>query len=845
LKSQVGATGGTMSVELDLVFTGKDHVEVRFGRTDSGKLKFTNPLTAKDRKDIQWYLEVYGSHWSDEPDDIEARRIADKLPVWGKALFDAVFGDSAAARLFNSFQDQREQARLLTIRAEDPAILSIPWELLHDSKKGGVFLFHENPRISIRRGVSGATGGVPAFKVNPRDRLHLLFVVSRPEDASFLDPRADARAVLDALEKHAPGRFTWEFLRPATIDALVDRIEDKNLPPVDILHFDGHGMFGRDHDSGTDMGYLVFEQDDGKTDLVSAQQLGENLHRQQVPLIILSACQTAAHGDNRDPMSSVAARLTAAGIPAVLAMSHSVLVPTTRMLFGQFYKDLARVRPVGESLDIARRFLKNNPRKYEVQRGPKRIWLELQDWFLPALYQSGEDVPLLTESDKEQEAEIPQPSTNLPKVPEAGFFGRRRELWNIEKWFSDKTRRITITGFGGQGKTALAEEAGRWLVRTGMFKKALILRYNEVASSDALGVAVSTTGSVLGETLIDAKAVEKALKNMPTLVILDNLEALADEPLRELLTAAVQWSKAGGSRVLCTTRKPDFGHPEYRVEGSLEHRRISLTGLAPGDALEWYTHLMKLPPEPVVPQPKRDELITLFDKVKFHPLSIRVLAQQLKTRRPVELGPRLEHLIAARRSAASSAATDTTLPELVASLQLSLDRLDETARQMLPRLGVFQCGAMESELLAITEIGEDVWPALRRQLEAAALMEVEPVPGVIPPFFRFHPTLAPMLWEQLSMDEQARLSVAHRQQYYGLVNFLYREDSKNPHEARAIAWRELPNILHAAHGALDAADGDSVEFVTYVNKFLNNFGLKQESVLSLGTWRRQPVASNC
>ncbi len=218
----------------------------------------------------------------------------------------------------------------------------------------------------------------PRSKLHPRDRLHLLFVVSRPEDAGFIDPRADPRAVLDALEKHAPGRFTWEFLRPATIDALVDRIEDKNLQPVDILHFDGHGMFGRDDDSGTDMGYLVFEQDDGKTDLVSAQQLGENLHRQQVPLIILSACQTAAHGDNRDPMSSVAARLTAAGIPAVLAMSHSVLVPTTRMLFGQFYKDLARVRPVGESLDNARRFLKNNPRKYEVQRGPKRIWLELR-----------------------------------------------------------------------------------------------------------------------------------------------------------------------------------------------------------------------------------------------------------------------------------------------------------------------------------------------------------------------------------------------------------------------------------------------------------------------------------
>jgi tetratricopeptide (TPR) repeat protein len=529
----------------------------------------------------------------------------------------------------------------------------------------------------------------------------------------------------------------------------------------------------------------------------------------------------------------VAARLTAAGIPAVLAMSHSVLVPTTRMLFGQFYKDLARVRPVGESLDIARRFLKNNPRKYEVQRGPKRIWLELQDWFLPALYQSGEDVPLLTESDEEQEVEVAQPSTNLPKPPEAGFFGRGQELWDIEKWFSDKARRITITGFGGQGKTALAEEAGRWLLRTGMFKHAVIAYYARVQSRDSVSVAVSTIGSVLGETLIDAKAAEKALKKTPTLVILDNLEALAEESLKELLDAAVLWSGAGDSRVLCTTRKPDFDHPEYKVEGSLEHRRISLTGLgslkAPGDALEWYTHLMKLPPAPVVAQPDREDLANLFHKVNFHPLSIRVLAQQLKTRRPAELGPRLEHLLAARRTAASSAASDTTLPELVASLQLSLDTLDDAARQMLPRLGVFQGGAMQSDLLAITQISEDVWLALRQQLESAALIEDEDLPGVTVPFLRFHPTLALMLWEQLSSDGQAALSLAHRQRYRALTYYLHNADMQNPREARAIAWRELPNILHAVHGALDTADDDAVGFANSVNSFLKDFGLRRES----------------
>lgn len=854
-----------MTLELNLRFPRTNEVIVSFEGEDSGTLPFTDPLIAKDRKDLQWYLEVYGAHSLGAPDDAEAARIAAQLPVWGKALFDAVFGDRAAQRLFNDFQDRRDDSRLLTISAEQPAILSLPWELLHDSAKGGVHLFLETPRISIRRRMAGATGGRAPFRVKSKDRLHLLFVVSRPEGAGFIDPRADAQAVLDALARHTPGRVTWEFLRPPTLDALVRRLEDAALPPVDILHFDGHGVFdcdgglpeavaqGKQHSfsplqsaaskdqavtpaagSPANTGYLLFEDATGKMDLVSAQQLGENLHRHEVALVILSACQSAALGDTDEPLGSVAVRLTATGIPAVLAMTHSVLVATTRALFEEFYENLAKCRGIGEALDNARRYLKNHPEKYQVQRGSQRVPLKLYDWFLPALYQSGADVPLIKKAkDKSPQPEAAAPCTNLPPRPEAGFFGRRRELWDIERGFADQTRRITLTGFGGQGKTALAEEAGRWLTRTGLFQAAVILRYNEIPSGDAVGVAVSTLGSVLGESLIDADAATAALRKTATLVILDNLEAVAPEPLRQLLDAAVSWSEAGGSRVLCTTRTPDFNHPHYRVEGTRIHRRIALEGLghhaAPDDALEWFAELQQLPPAPSVPSPAREALVELFDRVRFHPLSIRVLAQQLKTRRPAELGQRLEQLLTAGSAVGAPAATDDTPPELVASLQLSLDRLDDTARQVLPRLGVFQGGAWEPVLLKITEIGEAVWPVLRAQLEAAALLEAEPLLGVLNPFLRFHPTLAPLLWAQLNADEQARLSAAHRQRYYNLIDELYHVDDQAPSQARAVAWQELPNLLHAVHAALAAGETDAVDYADYVNRFLYVFGLQREA----------------
>lgn len=868
-------TGNRPHVELNLSFPDKDHVLVTLGATGTGNLRFVSPITKADRRDLRWYVETYGAQSLGDPDDVEARRIAGLLPEWGRRLFDAAFGESVALRLFHRFQDTRDRDRVLTIAAEHPAILALPWELLHDSAPNGGFLFHDNPRISIRRTVAGATDGVAPFPIAPKERLRLLFVVSRPEGAGFLDPRADPQAVLDALEEHAPGRVSCEFLRPPTLDMLVERLEDETRP-VDVVHFDGHGVFdregglpetieqnlaGRRHgaeimrdrepgpDAGPpDTGYLLFESATGEIDPVSADKLGRNLHQHRVALVILSACQSAAmaeldsaKADDDEverPMGSVAARLTATGIPSVLAMTHSVLVPTTRALFGALYKDLARQKRLGEALDNARRFLSNHPEKYEVQRGPERTWLRLQDWFLPALYQAGEDAPLLAEPPAGDPLAAAPPRTNLRAAPEEGFFGRRRELWQIERWFTAKARRITITGFGGQGKTALAEEAGRWLVRTRMFEATVFVDYSRIQALDAEAVAVTNIGTVLGTTLLDAGAATAALRKVPTLIVLDNLEALAPEPLRALLDAAVAWSEAGSSRVMCTTRRPELGHPQYRIDGTLVHRRIPLAGLGdrrnPDDALEWFAELSKLPPAPTAGRPRRADLIDLFEKVRFHPLSIRVLAQQLKTREAKRLGERLEELLAPGAASADGAAIGEDTPAgLLASLQLSLDRLDPAARALLPRLGVFQGGAFEDDLLAIVQIPEAEWRPLCRQLEAAALLEVENVDGVGPPFLRFHPTLAPMLWAGLNAEEQEGLGIAHRQRYSSLAHFLYTEDNRNPLAVRAIARREMPNLLHAVHAELDASEPDAVNVADSVNKFLVLFGLQKEASLLL------------
>ena len=349
-------------------------------------------------------------------------------------------------------------------------------------------------------------------------------------------------------------------------------------------------------------------------------------------------------------MASVAGRLTTTGIPSILAMTHSVLVATTRMLFGKFYQNLAHGSDIAAALDSARIYLDNNPKRYEVQRGLTRQMLELEDWFLPALFSSSSNAALLTAKPK---AKLPPPvanKSNLRAEQEAGFFGRRRELWDIERWFAvDKTRRISITGFGGQGKTELALEAGRWLMRACLFKAAVFVDYAQVQAEDALTVAIHTIGTVLGKTLIDAAAVKAALAETPALIILDNLEAVSETALKRAAGRG-RWLVRGGQFARAAhQQEPGFQPCGLSDQGTRKHRRIALEGLgskrAPDDAIDWFLALSKLPPEPSIPAPDRDALIALFDRVQFHPLSIAVLAQQLKTRTAEALGERLEAIL--------------------------------------------------------------------------------------------------------------------------------------------------------------------------------------------------------
>uniref|UniRef100_UPI0040561692 tetratricopeptide repeat protein n=1 Tax=Candidatus Electrothrix sp. TaxID=2170559 RepID=UPI0040561692 len=803
---------------------------------------FTSPLKEADLKELRWYLEDYGTSYAAEPDDARAKAVEEQLPLWGTALFEAALdNERKAAKLFDRFLESREEGRVLSIAADQPAVLTLPWELLHTP--GGSYLCNENPPISIRRGLPGAGDARTPQPRAPKPSLHLLFIVSRPDGASFIDPRRDADAVLSALAKQEQARVEVEFLRPPTLDALRRRLRDTRLPTVDIIHFDGHGVFGKDSEAdrggksddikgdgtATDrqQGWLLFEDKEGGKDRVAAEKFGRLLHQNHAGLVVLSACQSAAM-DSKDPMSGVAARLVHAGIPAVIAMTHSVLVSTAEQLFAEFYASLFVGATVARSLDEARHDLLFNPERGIRLRGAglaEEFRLDLYDWFLPALYQSGQDMALLSAEVGDSPEARPALLSNLPEPQQSGFFGRSRELWQIERAFGvEDCRRFSITGFGGQGKTALALEAGRWLLRTHLFERVCMISYAAYQGSDPVSMAIATMSAVFEESLIDADAARASLAQTPTLLILDNLESLAaDNTLGELLDAALPWSEAGASRVLLTSRQPDCNHPGYPLAGDYRHQTLALAGLQPHDAVDWFDSLRRLPPKTRLKRPRRDVLIDLFRKVGFHPLSISLLAAQLKECGPADVGERLEALL-------EEQPVNQADRSLLASLELSIERLPAQCREWLPRLGVFQGGCLEEMIGHITSFEEADWQELRNHLLIAGLMQAERVPNTENTFLRFHPTLAPALWQRLDKEQQDKLMAGYWQAYYQLSGQLYHLDDKNPHAACALARCELPNLLRAVHAALQTGEVEqSVSFAERVNRFLYFFGLRRDA----------------
>jgi tetratricopeptide (TPR) repeat protein len=765
-------------------------------------------------------LDEAGQLRSLPPRNVTIPAAAESLSCRGKRLFAALFADPEARRLFDAFRNREKAGRVLAIESHDPLLLGQPWELLHEPN--GSPLLHDTPPVSFRRRHVAAAEGKPACDFVPKDRLDLLFVASRPADASFTDPRLMARAVLEAIETEAPGCISVGILRPPTLIDFMMRFELPEFSPVHILHIDGSII----RENGESR--LVFENRDGTANAAATTGMARTLTWKNTGLVILSATETPPPGAE-NPMPGAATALFEAGVPAVLTLNRPAPAATLRSFFGAFYGGLACSETVGTAFDQACHAV-----RLTAETGTP---LSAQDEFLPMLYQFGGETRLLsgaTLSGATLPAAEASPSrdyeSGLPLPPETGFLGRGREIRQIERWFTDGVRRIVLNGPGGQGKTALAAEAADWLQRTRMFGRVCFISFATFRGADPLGHAVAALANALDETLFNAKAVTAALERRPVLVVLDNFEAIEtgplqslirDESLKEALDAAAGWSEAGASRVLITTSgtrlRSQLRHPKWNPEVSESCRDLPLQGLAEADAIALSQAISVPPPDPSRTLPAREELRGLFIRVGFHPLAVSILSREAKTRSIAELAARLDALLIENEG-----------DPLLAAVTLAVEKCGAKPAGMLPCLGVFQGGAFEDAVIGICDFEAEAWQILRRALEQAGIVRAESLPGIDTPFLRFHPALAPALWSKLALTERSRLAARHRRHYRERVGVLRRQDDAEVVVTRRIVRRELPNLLTAAHGVSADDPFSAEEFVHELGYFLEAFGLERD-----------------
>ncbi len=666
-------------------------------------------------------------------------------------------------------------------------------------------------------------------------------------------PRAMSLPMLDALDELG-ARVEVEFLQTPTLKALSQRLRDRKAPPVHVVHFDGHGVY----DAALGLGFLLFENDEHKSDRVDANRLGTLLNQCGVPLMVLNACQSAAQKE-ANPYASVAARLIRAGVGSVLAMNYSVLVVAAQLFVKAFYQGLADGLTVGQAVDQGRFALLETLERHKLTRTNAEgeqveETVTLRDWFLPALYQQSAD-PVVFDA----AAPLPEGATKpampralvdqhapggLPEEPGYRFHGRARELLQLERAFATH-RVVVLHGFGGQGKTTLAANAGRWFFRTGRFPGgAAFLSFEHGGSLQQLCSWVAQAVSGDPDALLGADdpvaRVAELLRERPALLILDNFESvlgnaplMPPEELKAVLDAVWSWiggdreigrggDKGTGSRVLMTTRDTNFSDRRFQPSKLCKH--VALGGLATGDALQLAAAVLDdngIARETI----RRGELLELVARLGGHPLSLNLVLPHLRDYTPAALTARFEELLPGFTAGAARERNES----LAVSLEFSLRRLGEATRAALPDLAVFQGGAWEPVLLRITEMDPELWQAARAELEGAALITTEPIQNIASPFLRFHPTLAPYLATRLPDERRAALETRYWQEYYGTANWLYQLDTQHPHEARAIARRELPNMLRAFDLALAAGAHDvAMDFAGSIARFLDVFGRWRE-----------------
>jgi tetratricopeptide (TPR) repeat protein len=496
-------------------------------------------------------------------------------------------------------------------------------------------------------------------------------------------------------------------------------------------------------------------------------------------------------------------------------MSHSVLVETARRFVEAFYQALAGGKRVGDAMLAGQRQLKDDPFRGNIFGAGE---LRLDDWFVPVLYQEKDDPQLFKTMPAKQTQEdfriaLTARLGELPPVPETGFIGRSRDLLALQRLLREE-RYAVVRGQGGEGKTALAAEFARWMVRSQQIRRAAFVSVEGLEKNitesilDKLGHQLvkpgfSTQIDCNGDLGKAEQEIERVLREQPTLIVMDNMEsvllpsfiaeetpeALSAEALEELkaiLALCERLVKAGDTRLVFTSREA------LPAPFDAKRNRRELHQLDRDDAVKLVERVLNAAGgnAGASSDAAREEIEQLVDAVHCHARTLALLAPSLRNRGVEATRASLVELMAEMDSRYPFGHPEAREKSVFASVELSLRRLSEVNRDRARVLGVFQ-GAVDLDVLAMMM----EWEKADVASLAVELIET----GLATPnrynHLTLNPALCPYLRGRMDATEREALTARWVEAMRGYIGFLDQQQFQVAEVAATLTVLELPNLF--------------------------------------------------
>jgi hypothetical protein len=239
----------------------------------------------------------------------------------------------------------------------------LPWELSLDQERGRRLA--KSRFTSIVRTV-GTKDAPRSSRVRIDGQLRVLVVDSQPEGATPLNWPEEKARIKKALRKWKYAHL--EFLDHASFEETCRRLEKGSF---NVIHFIGHGGF----DEGNKKWFLLFEKN-RKRDRVYADDIASRFGDiKTLKVAVFNACRSGElPGEvDGDPLSGVAAAVSVAGVPVVVAMQIPVTDSMAIEFSEAFYSTLRSGLPVEAA----------------VAQGRQAVRLSSPEWATPVLYLRG------------------------------------------------------------------------------------------------------------------------------------------------------------------------------------------------------------------------------------------------------------------------------------------------------------------------------------------------------------------------------------------------------------------------------------------------------------------------